>query len=149
MPSIGMFAAAPFSCQSQVFFRLSSHTHTQTQDKAPVDHPKPTEPQVSLANPSVALCLLSISNLTAHVLFEMAKLLDKLPAAMQTTSMKRLAAFFAYLHHATLQVPQHHTHHIGRIVQPQIRSWSDALCGHAARSSMQKKAKIVSKSLAR
>ena len=49
--------------------------------------------------------------------------------------MKKFVALLEYLHFATLRVPEHHTHHIGRIVQPQIRSLSVALLGKAAESS--------------
>lgn len=61
----------------------------------------------------------------------MAKFLQRLPTAPTSSPMNRLVALLSYLHFATLQVSQHHTHHIGRIVQPQIRSLSAALQGEA------------------
>jgi hypothetical protein len=68
----------------------------------------------------------------------MAKVIQQLSAAPKTSPMKRLIALLSYLHFATLQVPQHHTHHIGRIVQPQIRSLSAALQGGMLRSPSAK-----------
>jgi hypothetical protein len=70
----------------------------------------------------------------------MAKVIQQLSTASKTSPMKRLIALLSYLHFATLQVPQHHTHHIGRIVQPQIRSLSAALQGGMLRSPSAKSA---------
>ena len=67
----------------------------------------------------------------------MAKVIQQLSTA---SPMKRLIDLLSYLHFATLQVPQHHTHHIGRIVQPQIRLLSAALQGGMLRSPSAKSA---------
>jgi hypothetical protein len=70
----------------------------------------------------------------------MAKVIQQLSATLKASPMKRLIDLLSYLHFATLQVPQHHTHHIGRIVQPQIRSLSAALQGGVLRSPSAKSA---------
>jgi hypothetical protein len=68
----------------------------------------------------------------------MARVLQQLPAATKASLVKRFIALFSYLHFATLQVPQHYTHHIGRIVQPQTRSLSAALQGEGLRKTTRK-----------
>jgi hypothetical protein len=68
----------------------------------------------------------------------MAKVLQQLPAVTKASPMKRILALLSYLHFATLQVPQHYTHHIGRIVQPQTRSLSAALQDEGLRKSAAK-----------
>jgi len=70
----------------------------------------------------------------------MAKVIQQLSTPLKTSPMKQLIALLSYLHFATLQVPQHHTHHIGRIVQPQIRLLSAALQGGVLRSPSAKSA---------
>ena len=77
---------------------------------------------------------------TSLHLYRMAKVIQQLSTALKESPTKRLIALLSYLHFATLQVPQHHTHHIGRIVQPQIRSLSAALQGGMLRSPSAKSA---------
>lgn len=71
----------------------------------------------------------------------MAKVLQQLPAATKASPLKRILDLLSYLHFATLQVPQHYTHHIGRIVQPQTRSLGAALQGEGLRITTVKLAR--------